>query len=592
MPGPDPVSIPNEEYDIMSLRWHLTASLRGGTPAMRAAGRTYLPQEPAESEEAYKNRIERSVLTNLYKKTADKLVGKPLKKPIVFEEDVPREIAIYKDNIDNQGTNIDVFARNVLEAAVDDGVTHILTDFSDTQEVPGEFPDGSLTLKQEKELGVRPYARHVRAADLIGWKWDMVRNKKVLTQIRILESVKVDANEFQQVRRERIRVVEPFLVRVYEKIETEDNASTDNESKWQLIEVKTTTMGEIPLVTLYTNKKGFLIGEPLLLDIAYLNVAHWQSDSDQRNILHIARVPILFAEGFGDEDSNIAVEIGSNTFIKAPKGAKLKYVEHTGKGIEAGVNDLDDLTDRINMLGMEMLVKRDVQSQETATGRIMDQVEADSIFGLIARELENVLEGMLDFFGKWLAIGPDAGGSVSVFKDFGIESKDMRDIEMLLKARAAGDLTRVTFFKEIKRRGLLSDDFNPQDEIDILDIESGGLPHSEIEQESELPDESEVKGRNQPGDTTSVSDGHRHTLQEGGRTDSVVDPDTGEAHDHEWDELGIRTSVDDGHSHILLARVAANGPGFEGLDEEEEEENVNSGEGNESEGAPPAGAGS
>jgi hypothetical protein len=34
-------------------------------------------------------------------------------------------------------------------------------------------------------------------------------------------------------------------------------------------------------------------GEPPLLDLAYLNVKHWQSQSDQDNILHIARVPIL-----------------------------------------------------------------------------------------------------------------------------------------------------------------------------------------------------------------------------------------------------------------------------------------------------------
>ena len=572
MPGPDPVSIPNEEYDIMSRHWHLTASLRGGTPTMREAGRVYLPQEPGESEEAYKNRALRSVLTNLYKKTADKLVGKPLKKPVVFEEDVPREIAIYKENIDNQGTNIDVFARDVLEAAVDDGVTHILVDFSDTQEVEGQFPDGSLTLAQEQALGVRPYARHVRAADLIGWKWEMRNNTKVLTQIRILETIKKDENEFNQKRVERIRVIEPFLVRVYEKIENEDNATTSNESKWQLVETKLTTMGEIPLVTLYTNKKGFMVGEPLLLDIAYLNVAHWQSDSDQRNILHIARVPILFAEGFGDEDNDIHIEIGSNTFVKAPKGANLKYVEHTGKGIDAGVKDLDSLEERIKMLGLELLVKRPVQSSETATGRILDQAEADSVLGLIARELENTLEEMLNFFGKWLALGSESNGSVSVFTDFGIESKDLKDIETLLKARAQGDLSRMTFFKELQRRGFLGDEFDPQDEIDILDIESGGSANPEDGEAPSVSDEPTVKGRNQPGDSTSVSDGHRHTLQEGGRTDSVVDPDTGEAHDHEWDELGIRTSVDDGHSHILLARAAANGPGLEGLDEEDEDE--------------------
>jgi len=32
--------------------------------------------------------------------------------------------------------------------------------------------------------------------------------------------------------------------------------------------------------------------KPPLLDLAWLNVEHWQSASDQSNILHVARVPI------------------------------------------------------------------------------------------------------------------------------------------------------------------------------------------------------------------------------------------------------------------------------------------------------------
>lgn len=314
------VSRPNDEYTAMSLFWRLTASLRGGTPAMRQQGRTYLPQEPGESDAAYLNRISRSVLTNLYKKTVTKLVGKPMKKGVTLLEDVPAEIRKFEPNIDNQGTGLDVFANNVLEAAIDDGVTHILVDYSDTQEVQGDFPDGSLTLEQEEKLNARPYARHVKAADLIGWKWEIRNNKKVITQIRIQEFVKVPGeDEFTQNTKERIRVIEPFIQRVYEKAATSDSMKPGDPEEWDLIEAKVTTMGIVPLVTVYTNKEGFLVGAPLLLDIAYLQVAHWQSDSDQRNILHIARIPILFATGFGDDDSAVSIEIGSNTFAKAPK---------------------------------------------------------------------------------------------------------------------------------------------------------------------------------------------------------------------------------------------------------------------------------
>ena len=119
----DPVAQPSQEYNAMSLFWELTATLRAGTKAMRLAGKLYLPQEADEKPAAYENRVRRSVLTNLYKKTADKLVGKPLKKPIIIEEDVPPEIRPFLDDIDSLGTRLDLFAKNVFQQAIDDGVT-------------------------------------------------------------------------------------------------------------------------------------------------------------------------------------------------------------------------------------------------------------------------------------------------------------------------------------------------------------------------------------------------------------------------------------------------------------------------------------
>lgn len=468
----NPVATPTPEYVAMSKNWHLTASLRGGTPAMREAGRLYLPQEPAESDAAFKNRLARAVLTNFYKKTADKLVGKPLKKAIIAGEDIPADVLAHWDDIDNQGTNMDVFARNVLEAAVDDGVTHVLVDLNDPPQ-PGQMPDGRLTLAQQQELNIRPFARHVRAKDLIGWKSEMRNGSRVLTQIRVLETAKKDVDAFNQAAVERIRVIEPNLVTVYEKTTTEDGKKED----WIVVETKATTMPVIPLITFYTNRTGFMCGEPWLLDIAHLNVRHWQSDSDQQNILHIARVPILFAQGFGDDDTQVKIEIGSNTFIRGPKGADLKYVEHSGKGVESGAKELKDLEERIQLLGLEMLVKRP-SGNTTATARALDQAEADSALGLVSKELENALESVLDFFALWLGLGDDVGGAVTVFKDFSIGAGDASDIAHLLKARAQGDLSRQTFFKELKRRGLLSDDFDAETEIDLLDLTEMNQPRT------------------------------------------------------------------------------------------------------------------
>jgi hypothetical protein len=67
---------------------------------------------------------------------------------------------------------------------------------------------------------------------------------------------------------------------------------------------------DITLVTLYTKRTGFMCGSPPLLNMALLNIKHWQSQSEQDNILHVARVPILTV--FGLEEGQ-ELTIGSSS---------------------------------------------------------------------------------------------------------------------------------------------------------------------------------------------------------------------------------------------------------------------------------------
>lgn len=548
-----PVVEPVAEYKVMQPFWTMIRDIRNGTASMRDAGRLYLPQHPAEGETSYFARLSVSVFTNFYKKTVDKLVGKPLKKPVVLEEDVPEDIVDMSDDIDRNGTDINVFSRNVLQAAIDDGVTHVLVEFpvanGDGALVQGDFPDGSLTLEQERRLDVRPYARHIKALDLIGWKFFITRSgQKILTQIRIAEFTRKPdpESEFNTIMVPRVRVYDAqpgqmVRVRVFEETNTQSD-----DTDWVVVEEGVLTIDFIPIVTMYTNKKGFMVGEPLLMDFAYLNIAHWQSDSDQRNIVHVARVPILFSTGLGSNEegpSSFVLEVGMSTVTKGPKGSTLEYVEHTGAGVDAGQKDLDDLVMRMSSLGLEMITLK--PGNVTATGKAIDTAEGVSDLGLLAMEFESMMEEVLDLFGVWLNKGEDAGGTLSVFKDFGIILSDNEDITSLQSMRTAGDISQKTYWNELKRRGLLSDDFDPEDEIDLLDAESPRL-RDELDTES-LSDEEREAATTGPGvgETTGTADGHTHTLQDNGSTS------TDEDHSHTWSPGATRTGTANGHSHSL-----------------------------------------
>jgi hypothetical protein len=460
------VEVPVHEYAQMLPHWQLTSALWGGTPTMRKAATKYLPQEPAEPAPAYEVRVARSVLTNYYKQTVTRLVGKVFKQAITVNTDVPAQVKTVLENIDNHGTDLDRFAQDLLNLAINDGVAHVLIDAPTAQDIPPDPTLGVPTIAAERRANLRPYATVIDAESLIGWKSEVRNGRRELTQIRIYSRNHEQDPEtvYGQICVERVRVIEPRRQMVYRKGPKDDDyvLESDVATTWEVV----------PLVTVYTNKTGFMVGEPMLLDLAFLNVAHWQSDSDQRNILHVARVPILFGSGLGEDDDNGAfkLHIGPNSVTRGPQGSDLKYVEHDGKAIEAGAKDLESLESRMATIGLDMITRR--TGNTTATGRALDQHEVDSPLQTIAKALEDCVNKMLDMFAEWYKLGEDKGGTCEVFKDFGISSRDAEDLKTLLAMRQNGDISRETFWAELIRRGLLSDDFVPEDEMDLLEVES------------------------------------------------------------------------------------------------------------------------
>ena len=103
-------------------RGELVRDLLGGTPAMIAAGETYLPKQSAEHIDDYKIRLKGGYLFNGYKRTRSYLTGLVFSEPIKISEDAPSK-AEFKDienDVDQQGNNLRTWGHTFFEAGVDD----------------------------------------------------------------------------------------------------------------------------------------------------------------------------------------------------------------------------------------------------------------------------------------------------------------------------------------------------------------------------------------------------------------------------------------------------------------------------------------
>ncbi|WP_047305146.1 DUF4055 domain-containing protein [Pseudomonas fluorescens] len=431
--------------DAMRKDWAIVDALMGGTRAMREAGKKFLPQWPKEEADAYQARLNTSTLIPAYSETVQNMTGRVFSDPIAFADDISEQIKEMTEDFDRQGNNLQVWAQSLFSEGLSRGLCHVLVDYP-----PAE---GLKTKADEKTAGVRPYGVIIKPGQVLGWRSEPRGGQILLTQFRYMESVEVDEGAFGCKNIDQIRVLVPGAWATYREVE-----EGSGKKVWRLHEEGVTSLQVIPLATFYTKRTGFLTATPPLLELANMNVKHWQSQSDQDNILHVARVPMLAVSGL-DDGSSITVGSGAATLL--PKDCDMKWVEHTGKAIEAGRQSLLDLVEDMRLAGAKLL-QRERQTIKTASQSEEEAAQEMSPLQTMAGQLEDTLDQVLQFFAIWM--GLPEGGHVKVKGNFDVDFSPETTMPFLLSLNKARILSDQSLFEEVRRRGLLSDELDWEDE--------------------------------------------------------------------------------------------------------------------------------
>ncbi len=432
-----------DEVQALRSLWVLIDALMGGTHAMRAARETYLQRWPQEDQASYEYRLQTSTLFNAFARTIDNMASKPFSEPMRWT-DIDPVVEVWFDNIDMQGRNLQTFSMEVFKAGLTYGITHVLVDYPKTVTQDGE----SLvpTLADERAMGVRPYFIHIKPSSVIGWQSDKINGAETLTQLRIIECAKEPDGDFGEKTIEQVRVLEPGYWATYRE---------NDKREWLLYEEGETSLKVIPLATFYTNRTGFMQGKPPLMDLADLNVQHWNLSSDVYSLLHTASVPILTLTGV---DDTAKIVIGAKAALMLPVGATAAYTEHTGAAIGAGRQALIDLEERMRTMGAELLVS--APGDMTATQSSIDTAQAQCQLGRMAESFEDVLDMALDVAAAWVGL-PDQG-DIDIFDDFAaapVQGAAVQPFVAALTMLVASDmLSKESAFEELQRYGVLNPD--------------------------------------------------------------------------------------------------------------------------------------
>lgn len=458
------VSTTSMSWNSMKPKWDLISTVAGGTATMRWAGEKYLPKHQYEAQDPYNERLSRATLKNYTLRTLENLTSKAFRDAPKFNPDVPQQILDLATDIDAEGADFSIFTRAWFRMAVERSFAFVLVDHSNTAMPAIDGIVVPRTKADDAKQNVRPFWRLVDPMDVIYMRLEKVDGNMVLAEVRIKE-LEVVSNGWTDTYIEHIRVLRRGLYEVWEKRVTRKGAKP----VWIIIESGEMGLDYIPLVSFYTSQMGLAEGKPPLEDLAYLNVEHFQSSADQRAILTVARFPILAVSGATNNDPNGApILIGPKQWLSVadPQG-RIYYVEHAGKAIEAGRIDLEDLEDQMASYGSEFLRKRPGAS--SATGRALDSAEAISALMAWGMDFKSAIEQALKYTADWLKLG--SGGTVAYEIKADISVGESKELDVLDRARARKDISRITLLEEFKRRSMLSAEFDEKKDQEQLDAE-------------------------------------------------------------------------------------------------------------------------
>ena len=465
---------PSADYCAMQPYWDMVSDLMGGAAAVRAAGEKYLPRFAKEDRESYEYRRKTAKYVGIYRDIVENLAAKPFsrKVSVVVEENdrAGADLRAIAEDIDGRGNNLHVFSQSLFFHGINDAIGWVLVDFP-------IVPEG-LTVKDLKALNARPYWVHIPARRMLAVRSEMIGSKEQFVHARIVEDAVVQEGYGEKVVR-RIRVLNRerlpegnYAPATWELFEERGERSG---AEWVSVGAGKIGIGVIALAPFITGrrKEGSWQFVPPMQDAAYLQVEHYQAESALKAIKDQACFPMLSGSGvspaLGSDGSPAPIVVGPRSVLFAPmngdgKSGSWSFIEPQGQSLKFLAEDITRIEEQLRELGRQPLTAQ--TGNLTVVTTAFAASKANSVISAWALNLKDALEQALMFTAWWL--GEKSEPAADIETEFDVFLADEKGPETLLKLRERNDISQETLWRELKRRGALSPDFDAAKELERI----------------------------------------------------------------------------------------------------------------------------
>jgi len=409
-----------------------------GTREVKKKGRTYLKQFYLEEDFIYLNRLKYSTLYNHFQKSINNLASLILRKEPKIDYKVKNENFI--KNIDGKGSSLNSFIKEVSKNSLIDGISYIWVDNQKVEEAVSVLNKNSF----------QPFLKNIKRSDVINKKISYESGIAKLTQITIKQSILVEVDDFTT-KEDNIYVV----MQIGKGYILKKKAKTKNE--FEIIDSWTNTLNYIPIIPVYSSKTGFLEADIPFLDLAYMNIKHFNTQSSYDNIIELSAlpVPVLYTQNEFDKKTlkKEGISIGINKALsfsdKTSEGFEWKEI--TGSSIDKIKENLSDTEDKLDKMSLSFLTNL---SFNTATEAKIADSNNNLFLIELATSLEDAFNTAFLIMGNFLDTVLDI--TLTLNKDFESLALDSTTIDKLISMKNAGLISLDTFWDELIKGEVLN----------------------------------------------------------------------------------------------------------------------------------------
>lgn len=454
------VETQHPEYKKMIDEWRLVRACASGEREVKALGTKLLPAPGSIETEAgnieydkerYKVYKQRAIYTNVTGRTKKGLLGAAFRKRPTVE--LSSILEYLEENADGAGQSLIQLSKDVAASVIEVSREFLMVDYPDK-------PEG-MTAEQEAALQLTASIKRYMAEDVINWDTTVIGGKTVLSLVVLKECYNAADQEFLRDPKDQYRVLrlrdDGYTQQVYREgkpITDEVYPTQSNGAKFDFI----------PGFFIGAQNNDPSVDEPVLADIAHVNVGHYRNSADlEENAFVHGQMTLGISTNLDKEQWDAfnpsGVQVGSRAgHVLGETGAF--------HSVQAEPNQLTDkLMERKEQqmiaLGAKLIEKQN--PNETATAAKIDATGENSVLADIVTNVEEGFRKCIEWCGMFM--GDESENTFDMNREFFPDSVDPQLLMAAIQLTDRGAMGKTDLRKVTRKAGLIEDE-RTDEEID------------------------------------------------------------------------------------------------------------------------------